>query len=87
MDEKYSYKFDEKGNSFPSLTVRMLHIDNIVPSNTFYSAFFGETLRTARSNLNFSNILPKIHELVSRILRNNDKKPLKKILNKYHGNL
>ena len=65
----------------------MAYIDSKIPINIFYSAFVGETLVIVRSSLRFPDFLPKVRELVSRIIRKGGQvrkchSSLKKIINK-----
>ena len=85
MDGKFVYKLYDKRDLFPFFIVRRPHADSDTPNNIFYSAFVGETLRTASSVLHF---LPKVHELVSRLLRQGSKvrkcySSLKKLIKKH----
>ena len=85
MDGKFVYKLYGKRDLFPFFIVRRPHADSDTPNNIFYSAFVGETLRTASSLLHF---LPKVHELVSRLLRQGSKVrkcylSLKKLIKKH----
>ena len=87
VDGKFVYKLFDKRDSFPFFIVRRPYTDSNIPNNIIYSAFVAETLRIARSALHFSNFLPRFLELVSRILRQDNKvrkcySSLKK-LNKY----
>ena len=85
MDGKFVYKLYDKRDLFPFFIVRRPLADSDTPNNIFYSAFVGETLRTACSLLHF---LPKVHELVSRLLRQGSKvrkcySSLKKLIMKH----
>lgn len=52
---------------FHLFTMKMAYMDSKIPLNVFYSAIVGEMI--ALSSLRFSGFLPKICEMVSRIIR------------------
>ena len=62
-----------KKDSFAFFIVRILFIDSNIPNNICNSEFVGGTLRTDCSTLHFSNLFPKVCELISRILQQGGK--------------
>ena len=88
VDWKFVDKLYDKRDSFPFFIVRKSHIDSNIPNNIFYSAFSGETFRIGRSTRHFSDFLPRVSELISKILRQGGKvrkyySSLKKFINKH----
>ena len=72
---------------FHLFTMKMAYMDRKIPLNVFYSAIVGEIFMITLSTLRFSDFLPKICEMVSRIIRLGGKvrkchSSLKKIINK-----
>ena len=91
VDGTFVYKLFDKRDAFPFSIVRMPHLRSNIPRNIFYSALVGEFLRIARSTLLLEDFLPKVKDLIKRMVSqganlNLSKRYLRNIINRHTSN-
>ena len=67
-DGIFVYKLFDKRDGFPFQIVRMPNLSGNIPDHIFYGSFMAEIIRISRATLRYSDYIPRIKQIYSRML-------------------